>query len=356
MAQPKYQIFISSTFDDLEAERDAVVKTILEMGHIPVGMEMFSAADEEQWKIIARHISQSDYYMVVLAHRYGSETDNGMSYTRKEYEYAASVPVPILGFPIKEAAPWPGDRRETDAGKLERLAEFRSLVLSRPVNFWENSSDLCGKVAISLNKAFIDSPSPSGGWIRASDAVDPTLAKELGRLSEENATLREELLSAKGREKADVQEEMDQLKTILEVNRKDLNYRKTPGGDWLDADKTLSDIFLLLAPSLQIEESLEEIARTLAMHCLDPDETTWDIVAINQVEDVLATLVVLDLVEPSTRRHSIQDTTKYWTITEKGRALYKYISRQNLREGISLPATTPNLILHILDELTKTRT
>ncbi len=353
MAQPKYQVFISSTYEDLKVERDAVVKTILEMGHIPVGMEMFSAADEEQWEIIARHIAESDFYLVVLAHKYGSELSDGMSYTRKEYEHAASVKIPILGFPIKESAAWPGDRRETDAGKLERLSDFRSLVMSRPVNFWESASDLCGKVAISLNKAILNSS--TGGWIPASQGVDPSMAKELGRLSEENASLRKELLAIKGQDKADVEAEMGQLKSILDLNRKDFNYRKEPNGVWLDANKTLSEVFLVLAPSLQIEESLGEIASILAMHCLEDGETTWDVVAINQVEDVLATLAVLDLVEPSTRRHSVQDTTKYWTITDKGRAMYKYISRQNLREGISLPTSTPELLAALLEAVGKSR-
>jgi hypothetical protein len=40
-----------------------VAKAILELGDIPVGMEMFSAADEEQWKLIRRQIDQSDYYV-----------------------------------------------------------------------------------------------------------------------------------------------------------------------------------------------------------------------------------------------------------------------------------------------------
>ena len=35
------------------------------MGHIPVGMEMFSAA-EEQWKLISRIIDEVDYYYVDL--------------------------------------------------------------------------------------------------------------------------------------------------------------------------------------------------------------------------------------------------------------------------------------------------
>jgi hypothetical protein len=39
----KYQIFMSSTYEDLKKERDQVSKSILEMGHIPIGMEMFNA-------------------------------------------------------------------------------------------------------------------------------------------------------------------------------------------------------------------------------------------------------------------------------------------------------------------------
>ena len=42
----KYQIFVSSTYEDLKDERAEVIKACLNMGHIPVGMEMFNAADE----------------------------------------------------------------------------------------------------------------------------------------------------------------------------------------------------------------------------------------------------------------------------------------------------------------------
>lgn len=44
----KYQIFVSSTYEDLKDERNEVIKACLNMGHIPVGMEMFNAADEKQ--------------------------------------------------------------------------------------------------------------------------------------------------------------------------------------------------------------------------------------------------------------------------------------------------------------------
>src|SRR4051812_12609512 len=96
----KFTIFVSSTYEDLKEERDAVVKAILEMGHIPVGMEMFSAADDAQWELIKRNIDTTDYYIVVVAHRYGP-MDGAVSYTEKEYDYAASAAIPILGFIIE---------------------------------------------------------------------------------------------------------------------------------------------------------------------------------------------------------------------------------------------------------------
>jgi len=45
----RYQVFVSSTYDDLQEERKQVVQVLLEMGHIPAGMELFPAADEDQW-------------------------------------------------------------------------------------------------------------------------------------------------------------------------------------------------------------------------------------------------------------------------------------------------------------------
>lgn len=60
-----YQVFVSSTFEDLRVEREQVIKATLEMGHIPVGMEMFSAADGEQWRIITTQIDECDYYVTI---------------------------------------------------------------------------------------------------------------------------------------------------------------------------------------------------------------------------------------------------------------------------------------------------
>ena len=88
--EKRYQIFISSTFDDLKEERQAVIKGILELEHIPAGMELFPATDDEAWQLISEVINSSDYYVLVIGGRYGSLDEEGLGYTQKEYEYAHS--------------------------------------------------------------------------------------------------------------------------------------------------------------------------------------------------------------------------------------------------------------------------
>ena len=189
MNTPKYQVFVSSTYEDLKKERDAVIQAVLEMGHIPVGMEMFSAADDEQWKIITRQIDQSDYYITIVAQRYGSIVEElGVSYSEREYDYAVAQKVPILGFVIDDKANWPGERFDRDSKTVRALETFKAKVKSRPVGFWSSAEELHAKAAIALGKAINTSPRP--GWIRATEGTGPEVASELARLSKENEELR----------------------------------------------------------------------------------------------------------------------------------------------------------------------
>lgn len=189
MVTIKYQVFVSSTYEDLKDERDEVIKAILEMGHIPVGMEMFSAADEEQWKLIARQIDQSDYYIVIVAHRYGSVTGK-KSYTEKEHDYAVEKGVPIIAFIIDDSAPWPKERIELDNKKIESLKRFKNKLKRRSVGFWSARDELGGKISRALIKLMTTSPRP--GWVRTTETVGPEVVSEMSRLSSENARLADE--------------------------------------------------------------------------------------------------------------------------------------------------------------------
>src|SRR4051794_1775285 len=97
-ARPKYQIFISSTYADLREEREAVTWAVLSARHIPVGMEAFTAADNRGWATITSAIDRSDYYVLLLAGRYGSVDEDGLSWTEKEYDYAIKKGLPVLAF------------------------------------------------------------------------------------------------------------------------------------------------------------------------------------------------------------------------------------------------------------------
>ena len=74
--------------DDLRAERQQATQAILEAGFFPSGMELFPASNDAQWELIKRVIEESDYYVVIVAGRYGSLCPEGMSYTEMEYDYA----------------------------------------------------------------------------------------------------------------------------------------------------------------------------------------------------------------------------------------------------------------------------
>ena len=77
----RYQVFVSSTFADLQEERQEVMQALLELDCIPSGMELFPAANEDQWTLIKKVIDDCDYYMVILGGRYGSIGPSGHSYT-----------------------------------------------------------------------------------------------------------------------------------------------------------------------------------------------------------------------------------------------------------------------------------
>ncbi len=192
MKSTKYQVFLSSTYSDLVQERESIIKAILEMYHIPIGMEMFSAEDEDQWEIIRRTIEVSDYYILVLGLRYGSKTSEGISFTQKEYEYALEKKIPVLAFIMKDTVSLPKDKRDDD---LLEISKFRELVLtnSKMAQFWETKDELIKNVSISLMKQIMQKPGV--GWIRGDKAgAEEALSNELTTLSKENRELREKII------------------------------------------------------------------------------------------------------------------------------------------------------------------
>ena len=73
MKTKKYQIFVSSTYGDLIEERKEITQAILKCGCIPAGMELWPPSTILRWQVIQSVIDDSDYYVLILAGKYGSE-------------------------------------------------------------------------------------------------------------------------------------------------------------------------------------------------------------------------------------------------------------------------------------------
>jgi hypothetical protein len=187
-----FQVFISSTYTDLEGERQAVSNTLAKAGYMPAGLELFPATDRQQLDYIKRIIDRSDYYIVIIGGRYGSLSDDGLRFTEEAFEYARSKDIPILVFFSENPDGVAVGKSETDILLKEKLDAFKARLSSgRPVEFWNNENDLCMKVVLAVANAV--NLKPRVGWIRGDQAVDPKVLQELERLRIENADFRQKL-------------------------------------------------------------------------------------------------------------------------------------------------------------------
>lgn len=190
MNEVKYQVFISSTYADLSAERKKVLDILLMADCIPAGMENFVATDDEQFNVIKKVIDLCDYYVLILGRRYGSVNEKtGISYTEMEYNYAISKNIPVLVFALDDSVERDDKNCNEDDIKKGKLAEFKSRAMgNRLASIWKDQSDLMGKVAIAIMQAKSQIERP--GWHRGSDKEKERLLQELVDLQKENEELK----------------------------------------------------------------------------------------------------------------------------------------------------------------------
>jgi hypothetical protein len=212
----KYQVFISSTFQDLREERRVLMEQILNLKHIPVGMELFQASNQEQWTYIKKRILECDYYLLIVADRYGSIGEHGKSYTQMEYEFAVSSGIPVAAFLLDDAV---RAARRADFVEHERKVEitnFRKLCSgSKLVKFWRDPADLALKATNALLGLIEDEPRQ--GWVRADQSVEAAY-RELAKLAEEKRELQERLATLEGASKLiappDIRYHMDKMLSV----------------------------------------------------------------------------------------------------------------------------------------------
>jgi hypothetical protein len=179
--EKRYQVFVSSTYKDLREERQEVMQTLLESNCIPTSMELFPAADEDSWTVIKKHISECDYYIVIIGGKYGSVAANGISYTEKEYDYAVEAGLPVLAFLHQHPEDLLAKNTEDEKDRRDALGKFRLKIEGRKhCKYWTSREHLGGLVSRSI--ATIKNTNPRVGWVRANLVADESAAQEIVRL------------------------------------------------------------------------------------------------------------------------------------------------------------------------------
>ncbi|MHA6253215.1 DUF4062 domain-containing protein [Oceanobacillus sp. CAU 1775] len=203
----KLQVFVSSTFTDLQEERQAAVSSILNAGHIPAGMELFKAGDESQKETIKRWINESDAYMVILGGRYGSiDKDTGKSYTHWEYDYAGEKGIPRFAIVIAEDALEEklkaNGSRVMETKNPQKLKEFREIVLSKHSKFFADIKDIKLYVLESLKE--FERDATLTGWVSGEKLGSyEELLEENRELLKENNKIKHEKEKLEGKLKTE---------------------------------------------------------------------------------------------------------------------------------------------------------
>lgn len=247
----KLQVFVSSTYEDLKIDRQSAVSAILKAGHIPAGMELFTAGDKSQMDTIRRWIDESDIYMLILGGRYGSvEPTTEVSYTELEYDYALEQEKPLFAVVIKEGA-LEARVKEHGTHLMEKenpkqLATFREKVLSNISSFFSDEKDI--RLCVYESLSDFSSNRDLKGWVSSKEIVNSqSLLDEVTRLNQENEELKQKLENAEkkiskpsGERKSN--EDFDELVKVLEATEVNIPAKLTSG----DEEKTLDLLSLFL--------------------------------------------------------------------------------------------------------------
>lgn len=98
------RVFISSTMDDLQNERQAVAKKLLSLGYQPVNAEAMSPTGSNSWDTIDDEMRECHLFVLILGEKYGWIPTDGYgagsekSVTHLEYSRARQLGIPVLSF------------------------------------------------------------------------------------------------------------------------------------------------------------------------------------------------------------------------------------------------------------------
>jgi len=316
----RYQVFVSSTYEDLKDERLEVMKALLELDCIPCGMEYFPAANEDAWTFITNLIDTCDYYVVIVSGCYGSEDAEGKSYTQKEYEYALSKEIPTIGFIHQDRSSLPPEKQETDPEKIRKLADFIQLVESKLCKKWSNAYELGAVVSRSLTQLM--KANPRTGWVRADKIGSEELLGEINTLRKNNQLLQEKVTKLESENSLDI----DISNIAFEESISPKGSYATSGriSNW-SFPMTWKSLFITISPYLMTGFN-EMTARTqFASSILNLHEQyhhyTHEQLDVDFLQSVKVQYLALGLIQIDIQNTVAGGTGVFWWLTQKGKSI-----------------------------------
>jgi tetratricopeptide (TPR) repeat protein len=121
-----FSVFVCSTFDDLEQEREAVLDAIRRVQQRHNAMEFFGARPERPIDICLEEVRKSDLLGVIVGLKYGS-LPSGMevSYSQAEYEEGVRLEKPCLVYLRDDDVPILAKFVERDPDKVKLLDAWK---------------------------------------------------------------------------------------------------------------------------------------------------------------------------------------------------------------------------------------
>lgn len=312
----KYQVFVSSTFEDLKNERAKVIEILLNKNCIPVGMEYFPAADDKQMTIIKNLIDECDYYVLILGGRYGSvDPLSGKSYTQLEYEYAQEKGIPISVF-FRENK----DQlfhHQVEISNPEKLVAFEKEVKhNRMCRPWNNAHELAGLVSISLDYQIKNHP--RSGWIKADKISSEEANRTILRLEEENKHLRTQIKFLSTSIPKGTENYMQGDDVFIIHYKLPLSPFSWPE-EFKDytIEKTWNEIFLSIC-TLLLKPVVEDTIKAQIEKTFLPEYADID---TNDFQTIIIQLMALKLINTDIVKSDYDGAYTYWVLTSYGRTV-----------------------------------
>ena len=349
--EKRYQVFISSTYTDLTEERRYVMQALMEMDCIPAGMELFPAADEEQWEFIKKVIDDCDYYLLIIGGKYGTTSADGISYTEKEYDYAVEKGIKVICIIHKNQDAIPMGKSETDPEMKKRLISFCEKVKKgRIVKFWEKPEDLKVQTVYSLNHAIKNYPAI--GFVRGNLVPDESSLLEIHKLRKKIAELETQLAyvsnnAPSGTEELAQGDDLFEIRYTYQIIFEEIcsspyeddneEYSRNVYSSSVDASLlSWNTIFSVIAPILineategtmkeQLNNLIYDTNYNIILKKKEKSEKKYSGEKIDDFEidntsfqTIKVQLKSLGLITQSTKNRDVTDRATYWTLTPYG--------------------------------------